>query len=145
MEWIDSIQTLIQILVEEEGTILAALGREGTWHVRALFSEYDALSRTHDYCEDNGLTFDIKRIYRLDEGKGGRFGLTEQQQATLEAAFENGYFEIPQKITMDELARELGISSQALSERLHRGHKNLIKNTVMVGRGAEGEGGDNGK
>lgn len=140
MDWIDSIQTLVQILVEEEGTILAAFGRDGMWHVRALFPEYGSLSRTYDYCTNNDLTFDVKRIYRLDEGKGGRFGLTEQQQETLEAAFERGYFEIPQEVTMDDLARDLDISPQALSERLHRGHKNLIKNTVMVGRGAEGEG-----
>lgn len=140
MDWIDSIQTLLRILVEEEGTILAAFGREGRWHLRALFPEHDALSRTYEYCTDNDLTFDVKRVYRLDEGQQGRFGLTERQQETLETAFENGFFEIPQEITMDELSERLDISSQALSERLHRAHKNLVKNTVMVGRGAEGEG-----
>ncbi|MFH5802028.1 helix-turn-helix domain-containing protein [Haladaptatus sp. CMAA 1911] len=140
MNWVDSIQTLVQIIVEEEGTILAAFGREGTWHLRALFPERGAISRTNQYCTDNDLTFDIKRMYRLDEGEQGRFGLTDQQQETLETAFENGYFEIPQAITMDELAKELEISPQALSERLHRAHKNLIKNAIMVGRGAEGEG-----
>ena len=38
---------------------------------------------------------------------------------------------------LDDLADELDVSHQALSERLHRGHKTLIQNALIVGRMGE--------
>ncbi len=46
--------------------------------------------------------------------------LTEKQRHTLEVALELGYFETPRDITLKELAAELDITHQALSERLRR-------------------------
>ncbi|MDL5362958.1 helix-turn-helix domain-containing protein [Halalkalicoccus sp. NIPERK01] len=137
MEWIDQIETLVRILVEEDGSILAAFGDESGWQLRVLFPERDALSRTYDYCRDAGLTMDIRSIYRLDDGREGRFGLTDEQQDTLVAAYERGYFDVPREITLTDLADEIGISHQALSERLRRGEKSVLENTVIVG--SEGE------
>ena len=134
MNWIDHIDTLVQILVEEEGSVLAADGDNTWWRLRVLFPERDSLSRTYDYCRESDLTFDIHRIYQLDDGRKGRFGLTDEQQDTLEAAFERGYFDVPQGITLTDLAAELDISHQALSERLRRGEKSVLKNTVIIGR-----------
>jgi predicted DNA binding protein len=133
MDWIDQIQAVVQILVEEKGSILAAFGDESGWQLRVLFSDRDSLSRTYEYCREAGLTLDIRSIYELDDGREGRFGLTEEQQDTLEAAFKRGYFDVPRKITLTDLAGELGISHQALSERLRRGEKSVLKNTVIIG------------
>lgn len=133
MEWIDHIQTLVRILVEEDGSILAAFGDESGWQLRVLFAERDALSRTYDYCREAGLTLDIGSIYQLDDGREGRFGLTDEQQDTLVTAYERGYFEVPRGITLTDLAEELDISHQALSERLRRGEKSVLENTVIIG------------
>jgi len=137
MDWVDRIETLVQILVEEEGTILAAFGAGDSWALRALFPAREALSRTHEFCEEAGLTMDVKSIYRLDEGRGGRFGLTDNQQSTLLSAFEHGYYEIPRGVTAEELATELGISHQALSEQLRRAHGSLVENAIVIGRGVQ--------
>jgi len=136
MAWSDRVGMLVQILVEEGGTVLAAFGRDGTWNLRVLFPDHEGLSHTHEYCEEAGLTWDVKRIYRLDEGRQGRYGLTDKQQDTLAEAFERGYYEIPRKTAAKDLAGELGISHQALSEQLRRAHGNLVKNAIVVGRGA---------
>lgn len=135
MDWIDQIDTLIQILVEEDGTVLAAFGNGSGWRLRVLFPEREALSRTYDYCRDADLSLDVRSIYQLDEGREGRFGLTDEQQDTLQAAFERGYFDVPRGITLTDLAEELDISHQALSERLRRGEKSVLENTVIIGRG----------
>lgn len=134
MDWVDHIETLVQILVEESGTILAAFGDESGWQLRVLFPEREALSRTYDYCRDAELTMTISSVYELDEGREGRFGLTDSQQDTLVAAFERGYFDVPRAITLTDLADELDISHQALSERLRRGQKSVLENTVIIGR-----------
>ncbi|MCH7659335.1 MAG: helix-turn-helix domain-containing protein [Euryarchaeota archaeon] len=137
MDWITQIQAVIQILIEEEGSILAAFGDESGWQLRVLFSDRDSLSRTYEYCRESGLTLDIRSIYELEDGREGRFGITEEQQSTLEVAFKRGYFDVPRAITLTNLADEIGISHQALSERLRRGQKSVLKNTVIIGCGGE--------
>ena len=133
MDWINQIDTLIQILVEEGGTVLNAQGDESGWHLRALFPERDAVSRTYDYCRENGFSIDFQSIYQLDDGRQGRFGLTDEQQDVIEIAFKHGYFDVPRGITLTDLADEIGISHQALSERLRRGEKSILENTVILG------------
>ncbi|MFB9808291.1 helix-turn-helix domain-containing protein [Haladaptatus pallidirubidus] len=49
------------------------------------------------------------------------------------AALESGYYDIPRGISGEELSDDLGISHQALSERLRRAYKNLISNALVVG------------
>ncbi|MFC6905908.1 helix-turn-helix domain-containing protein [Halalkalicoccus tibetensis] len=134
MEWIDSIEALVHILIEEDGTILAAEGRQDGWFMRILFPDRDALSRTYEFCEEHDLTIDIQRIYNIDRGKQGRFGLTDDQEETIAAAYDHGYYDVPRDVSLSDFADELDISHQALSERLRRGHKTLVENTVIVGR-----------
>ncbi|WP_227356715.1 bacterio-opsin activator domain-containing protein [Haladaptatus salinisoli] len=140
MEWVDQIETLVRILVEEEGTILAATGNSDHWNLRILFPDRDSLSRTYDYCEENGLALDILNIYRLEEGRQGRFGLTQEQQDALTLAYDEGYYDIPRNLDAGDLAEELGITHQAVSERLRRAHENLVKNTLIIGRGPDEKG-----
>ncbi|WP_114578752.1 helix-turn-helix domain-containing protein [Saliphagus sp. LR7] len=135
MEWIDRIDLLVQILVEEDGTVLSASGTGEGWHLRFLFPSREALARTHDYCHANGIPCEVLTIYNVDEGRQGRFGLTDAQQETMTSAFELGYYEIPRELDAEELATEFDISHQALSERLRRGHKALVKNALIIGRG----------
>ena len=76
---------------------------------------------------------DITSVYPLDDGRKGRFSLTDEQQDVLEIAFAKGYFDVPRGITLTDLADEIGISHQALSERLRRGQKSVLENTVILG------------
>lgn len=133
MDWIDQIDTLIQVLVEEDGTVLDAQGDGSGWHLRALFPERDAVSRTYEYCREKDFAIDFRSIYQLDDGRQGRFGLTDEQQDVIEIALKNGYFDVPREITLTDLADELDISHQALSERLRRGEKSILENTVIIG------------
>jgi predicted DNA binding protein len=61
----------------------------------------------------------------------GEFGLTSSQREALALAFESGYYDIPADVTLDSLSEMLGITSQALSERLNRGTKKLIEATLI--------------
>jgi predicted DNA binding protein len=133
MDWVQRIDALVEILVEEEGTVLSASGNCNGWELRLLFADRNHLSRTHQYCQSNGLTFQIRSVYQLEEGRQGRFGLTDEQQTTLETAFKGGYYNIPRDTDLMALSEELEISHQAASERLRRAHRNLVENTVIVG------------
>jgi hypothetical protein len=134
MEWIQGIVVTAHILLDEGGTILRMHGQEDYWRLRVLLPEREALSRTDEFCRDKDLSFEIRNIYELSESVGSaEYGLTESQFEVLVTAAELGYFDVPRRVTMGELADHIGISQQAASERLRRGHQNLVDNALRVG------------
>lgn len=58
--------------------------------------------------------------------------LTERQREIIIAAKKNGYYELPRKITTEELSRKLGISKATLIEHLRKA-ENRIVSYIMVG------------
>lgn len=52
--------------------------------------------------------------------------LTEKQQAAIESAYFSGYYDWPRKITAEELAESMDISSATLHQHLRRGVRSLL-------------------
>jgi len=52
--------------------------------------------------------------------------LTEKQQEAISLAFRLGYFDTPRKVSADELARKLGLSSSTLAVHLRRAERRLL-------------------
>lgn len=133
MHWVEDVTVVVHALTEESATILDASGEEGHWRLRFLFPEREALSRSYDFAEEHGVTMSVQKIHELDEDRGGRYGLTDAQHETLVQAIEHGYYQIPREIDMEALSDELGISHQALSERLRRAHRQLVEEAITIG------------
>jgi predicted DNA binding protein len=91
------------------------------------FPSREALSEYRSYLEKQGIEFRLERLYDAERTDGDEIGLTEQQRETLLLALEMGFFDIPRQTTTAGLAEELGISNQAVSERLRRGYAGLVK------------------
>lgn len=138
IDCVDGVETAVRILTEGGGAILSASGRDGRWTLKLRFSERDALSTMYENSREFGLSLDIRSIYELDEHRPDSLGLSPIHRETLITAFERGYFEIPRGITLSELAVELGVSHQALSERLRRSYRLLIERTVVGGTTDDG-------
>lgn len=132
MHWVDQIHVVIHVLVEEEATILNLHGKDDRWRLRILFPDRDSLSATYDFCQDTGLSVDVRNIYEISDTRHGLYGLTEEQHETLMMALEAGYYDVPRDSTADDLAGDLSISHQAVSERLRRGHRSLVKNALAL-------------
>jgi predicted DNA binding protein len=133
MEWISHVQFIVHALVEEQATMLDAKSANGRWQLRLLFPDRESLSRVYDFCKNHDISIDIETIYAMENERHARFGLTEEQAEALLAAFEHGYYEVPREFSVADLAEELDISHQALSERFRRAHGNLVSNTLVVG------------
>lgn len=58
------------------------------------------------------------------------YGVTGPQREALVLAVERGYYDVPRRCTTAELAATLGISDQAVSERLRRGTATLVERTL---------------
>ena len=91
------------------------------------------LEEFKDRCEREGHSVEITRKFNHSRPESGSwFGLTEPQREALSLARKRGYFEIPRRCTVADLADEFGISDQAMSERLRRAVGRLVGNTMMV-------------
>jgi predicted DNA binding protein len=133
MQWVSEVEVVLQMLTNSKATITDAYGTDGRWYLRVLYPDRESLSKTIQFAEDNGLTIDITAIRQLDGQPAGRYGLTEAQFEALETAVEAGYYDVPRRTDQSDLADELGISHQALSERLRRATGALIEDALMVG------------
>jgi predicted DNA binding protein len=132
MEWVAHVQFVVHALMEEQATVLDAGSENGRWQLRLLFPDRESLSRTYEFCQEHDIDIDIDAIYAMENERHARFGLTEEQGEALAAAFEHGYYEVPREYSVADLAEELDISHQALSERFRRAHGNLVENTLII-------------
>ncbi len=126
LEFGDGFKLFQQIVAENDGAILAARGESGTWTIKLLFHERASLSECYTLFGQYEFDVEVTRLAGTNEFTGAQTPLTETQYETICKAHELGYFDIPRQITLKELAAELDISHQALSERLRRCHAALV-------------------
>lgn len=132
-EWTDNVESIVYAYVEIGATILRAIGRETQWELRMRFDDQRKLTDFREYCAEKGVKFELNSLKEQEQPMASaQYDLTPTQRDTLLAAFDAGYYEIPQEVTMSELADDFGISQQALSKRFHEGHKNLIRSTLTI-------------
>ena len=122
LDWDASQDHLFQCILHHEGEILSAAGTSEGWNFELRFPDREALSQCQDCLEDAHISLDIVRIYNpTDPEAGPWYGMSEPQREALTLAIRMGYYDIPRGCTTEELATELGISDQAVTERLRRG------------------------
>ncbi|MFC7081221.1 helix-turn-helix domain-containing protein [Halorussus caseinilyticus] len=122
LTYIDAIEfgiTLLSIELYSEGV-----------EYRAQFPNREALANYRKRCQDRGLSFTLRRLYRGEDDEVAAYGVTPRQREVLLRALERGYYEVPRGTSTAELADEFGISSQALSALLRRGQEALLRSTI---------------
>lgn len=130
-EWTENIESIIYAYTQVGAVILNATGQDDTWKIQLRFDDQDQLATFQSYCEDNDITFRLNRLKDVSHPHTGRqYGLTEKQAQALVKAQEAGVFKSPAKASLEEVAAELGITQQALSQRIRKGHDALIANTI---------------
>jgi predicted DNA binding protein len=131
VEWAPDIGGLIQIFLDTDAQLLQAEGTARVWDFRLQFLKRADLIAFREACEAAGIQITLRRLYNptLPEDDSG---LTENQYEALIAAYENGYFQVPRSVSMDDLASEFGISDSALSQRIRRGTAALIAETIAT-------------
>ncbi|MDY6964616.1 MAG: PAS domain S-box protein [Halobacteriota archaeon] len=65
--------------------------------------------------------------YPLELFLAGNGRLTDRQREIIRTALEQGFYEYPKKIILEELAEEFDISTSTISEIIRRGEKNILK------------------
>jgi predicted DNA binding protein len=97
------------------------------WPFTLRFPSHSALSSFHEMAQDAGLDVDVLRVYNVGRAETDPlFGLTDRQREALVLAVSEGYYDIPRECTTVELGDRLGISDQAVTERLRRAIGTLV-------------------
>ena len=119
------------LISEAGGAIVTAAASDRTWSLELLFEERAAVSRAYELLDRYDFSVRVTRMASVDDTGDVRSTLTETQYETVVAAYERGYFDVPREVTLRELAAELEVSHQALSERLRRGQAALVSEELL--------------
>lgn len=139
-----------QILSEAETTALINLKMRDPWILDALvkseilliypiqiengkiyvetFASRNKVDKFFQNLDDRNIDYKIHRL-------GGYFErplLTTTQLEVLREAYEQGFYEIPRRVSRKDLAEYFQISKAALSETLRRVHKKLVERFFVV-------------
>ncbi|MDL5361152.1 helix-turn-helix domain-containing protein [Halalkalicoccus sp. NIPERK01] len=132
LEWALEYDHLFRYFRDEGVHVLAASGSVERWRFTLRFGTHKALSAFQDYCTSVPIDIEVLSVYNTPEQESdSAFGITQPQREALTLAVREGYYDLPRGCSTDDLAEQLGISDQAVTERLRRAIATLTRNTVM--------------
>ena len=133
LDWNIGRDVFLQGVIDLQGQLLSATGTVNTWEFEIRFPTHEALSGFQEYCSNAHIPLEVGRIYNpVRPGTGMWYGVTEAQRETLMRAVQGGYYSIPRRMSTQDLANDLGISDQAITERLRRAIVTLTENTLIA-------------
>lgn len=131
--WAEPPASLLDWLVEADGTILTAAGTVDTWTFHVRFADHADVGRFRSSVGDVPLRVDRVSEPTNDGWGGPAIDVTDEQRLALRIAVEEGYFDVPRRIDLGGVAERLGISRQAASERIRRGTDSVLRSVLFDG------------
>jgi predicted DNA binding protein len=125
--WTSDAEEFVEGLAESGAVLVEAVSDGTSWSLELRFPDHDRLSEFHAWCLDYGIDLSVGEVYSTNGTVDEEGPLTDVQRETLYAALDAGYFEIPRAVTLTELADDLGVSDNAVSQRLRRGISALVR------------------
>lgn len=122
---------VFNVLAATDALLVGATGTGAGWRLDVQFPDRDALAAFQEACRDRGVSLSLDGVNESGFGASGAdLGLTPLQRETLALALAAGYFDVPRGTTVADLAVELGVSEQAVSERIRRGLSRFLDGTL---------------
>lgn len=114
-----------------EASRLAVSATADGLQARLRFPDRESLSEFQPHIESRGVDVTLRGVYsQSDPVLTDEYGLSSKQRAALSTAVDLGYYDVPRDASLSDVADELGISTQATSERLRRGIAAFVRNSV---------------
>lgn len=79
------------------------------------------------------VPYEIKEVRKGPKDRR-RDALTREQRALLRLALDLGYYEVPARVNLTQLARYTGVSKAAISKKLRRAERKILFESVGRGR-----------
>lgn len=132
VEWNDDFCELVHDMIDHHAAILEASASADRWNLRLRFADEEMMSSFQRHFEENGRSFTVHNLTHPAEPRQREFGLTAEQHEALVIAVQEGYFSIPRTASVEEIGQTLGISANAVSQRLRRGNEALIQSALTI-------------
>lgn len=130
IDWSEVVERRVDAFIDHEAAVLAAAADADGWRLRFRFVTREQFDAFRTFLAERDYSFSLLDLVEPDAPRRWCGDLTPAQRETLVVANERGYFEVPRGVTTRELAAELSVSHQALSERLRRATGNLVDATL---------------
>lgn len=134
LKWSDGVIDRFDDMLDMEATILDASVDAGGWRMRIRFVSREQFAHFREYLAGRNLSFELLDITEPGAPREFVGDVTPDQRTALITANERGYFDVPRRTTLRELAEELDVSHQTLSEHIRRGVENLVGTTLVTER-----------
>ncbi len=132
-EWQDRVESVIFAYTSIGATIMEAKGQSREWILRMRFDDRKNTNAFTELLSENDVSFQLERLHEITNPRTGeQYGLTPKQQEAVTVAWDSGYYDLPRSASMEDIADELGITAQSVSDRLRRAQYTLIANTLRV-------------
>lgn len=113
-----------------EASRLAVTSSADGLDVRLRFPDRESLSEYRPLVAERGVDVILRGVYDQADAPGTEFSLTEKQRVALLTAVESGYYAVPRETALSEVASDLDVSTQSVSERLRRGVATFVRNAL---------------
>lgn len=137
LEWSEDFCDLVHDMVDHHAAILEAKAHDDRWNLRLRFAREEMVSAFQSHFRETGHQFDVNQLHRPTEPRQRTFGLTAEQHEALVTAVDEGYFTVPRTASAEDVSETLGISANAVSERIRRGCETLVRSGLMVSEDTE--------
>ena len=132
INWTDEIDWAITKFIDKKGAILEARATSDGWRLKMRFVERSQFDAFRGFLKSQGHDFELLELFEPTSPRQTSADITPTQRDALVAAAKLGYFKVPREISARELADELGMSHQSVSEVLRRGTENLVRTTLIT-------------
>lgn len=132
VRWRELDDTIVAGVRAESGSVLRAVGRHDEWSLVVRFHDDEGAAEFQSYCETSGTDLLARRVFEPRRPNVERYGLTTAQCDALVAALRMGYFAVPRRCELRDVAGALGVSATAVSERIRRGEANLVEAALTL-------------
>lgn len=130
IDWSEAVERRVDAFIDHEASVLEAAADADGWGLRFRFVTREQFDAFREFLAARDYSFSLLDLAEPDAPRRWRDGLTPAQREVLVAANERGYFDVPRDVTTRELAAELSVSHQALSERLRRATGALVDSSL---------------
>lgn len=119
--------------VEQAGSVVSGTTDGEQWVLRLRFPDRASFTAFTATCEEDAPGMSVLSVHERETAPAAeQYQLSTPQREVLTLAVERGYFEVPRQASLADLAADLGISSQAASERLRRGLDSLVERALLT-------------
>jgi predicted DNA binding protein len=129
VRWGEAGEGVVDALVEADASVLEARGDADSWAFRLRFDSHEQLSAFNMAATESGVPVTLRHLYNPTP-PAEPAALSAPQREALVLAYRRGFFEVPRRVTLAELADGIGISDSALSQRLRRALSVVVERAV---------------